>query len=74
MVNGCTEYVCAMADIYFEKDKVACAYCPMLETYARNQCRKTGEYLVGDTRYTRGRWCPLLVLGEDNFENRKEEE
>lgn len=56
--NGCTEYVTAIVDIGFEPDHVACQYCPLLETYSRNQCRRTGEYIL-DTRYTVGRWCPL---------------
>ena len=53
-----TDYEKRTVDIFFEPDHVACAYCPLLETYARNQCRRTGEYIV-DTRYTVGRWCPL---------------
>lgn len=53
-------YVKATADIFFEPEHVSCAYCPMLETYSRNQCRKTGEYIV-DTRHTVGRWCPLNI-------------
>lgn len=59
-------YVKASADIYFEKDHVACQYCPFLETYARNQCRRTGEYLI-DTRATVGYDCPL------KFEEGREE-
>jgi hypothetical protein len=38
----------------------------MLETYARNQCRRTGEYLV-DTR-GRGYYCPLVIQDEENKE------
>lgn len=58
MSNGCTEYVTMSCDIYFELGKVACRFCPLLETYARNQCRRTGEYIV-DPNVTVGRWCPL---------------
>ena len=57
MINGCLEYSVATVSIGFEKGKEICKYCPLLETYARDQCRKTGEYIV-DTR-GRGRWCPL---------------
>ena len=65
MVNGCTEYVHAQVDIYFEPDHVACAYCPALETYSRNTCRLSGEYII-DTR-TVGKWCKLNILsGEKN--------
>lgn len=62
-MSGVTDYVKAEVEIYFEKDHVACAYCPLLETYSRNQCRKTGEYII-DTRYTVGRWCPLKMKEE----------
>lgn len=62
--NGTTEYTHATVDIYFENDHVACAYCPLLETYARAMCRKTGEYIV-DTRFT-GRWCPLHIEETNN--------
>lgn len=65
MTNGTTEYVKATVEVFFEKEHVACTYCPLLETYSRNQCRRTGEYIV-DTRYTVGRWCPLQMKGEEN--------
>lgn len=53
-----SEYVRAAVDINFEPGEVCCKYCPLLETYSRNQCRRTGEYII-DTR-GRGRWCPLI--------------
>lgn len=59
-----SDYVRAKLDIYFEPDHVACQYCPCLETYSRNMCRKTGEYLV-DIQYTVGIWCPLVM--EENL-------
>ncbi len=65
MTNGVTEYVATTANIFFEPNHVACAYCPILETYARNQCRLTGEYII-DTRYTVGRYCPLIIKEVDN--------
>ena len=64
MTNGITEYVKATANIYFEPEHIACAYCPVLETYARAQCRLTGEYII-DTRYTVGRNCPVKFGGPD---------
>lgn len=64
MSRGCDKYAHATANIYFEAEHVACAYCPMLETYARNQCRMTGEYIV-DTRYTTGGRCPLDITLEE---------
>lgn len=60
-----TEYIEATCKIYFEPGHVACAYCPLLETYARNQCRRTGEYII-DTRYTTGRYCPLIIKEEND--------
>ena len=55
--SGVKYYTKANVDVFFPENRVACMYCPMLETYARNQCRRTGEYLV-DTR-TIGYSCPL---------------
>ena len=71
MTDGVLEYTEAHVSIFFEPGHVACAYCPLLETYARNMCRKTGEYII-DTRYTVGRWCPLEIVdkGEDAPKNK----
>lgn len=67
MTNGVTEYVETTVSIFFEKDHVACQFCPLLETYARNQCRRTGEYIL-DTRFTTGYYCPLKKK-EDSSDN-----
>ena len=64
--NGVSWYTEAQASIYFPEGKVCCDLCPLLETYARKQCRKTGEYLA-DTR-TIGYMCPLKFI-----ENKQEE-
>lgn len=64
MTNGTIEYAEATVSIYFEPEHIACTYCPLLETYSRNQCRRTGEYIV-DTRFTVGRYCPLRFGGTD---------
>lgn len=58
-MNQSTHYTHAKVDIFFTGDTVSCALCPLLETYARNMCRRTGEY-IADTR-GRGYWCPLEV-------------
>ena len=63
-MNGVTEYTEARVSIFFEKGHVSCMYCPLLETYSRNQCRKTGEYLL-DIKHTTGRWCPLEIEEDD---------
>ena len=59
MTNGTLKYTEATVSIFFEPEHVCCQFCPMLETYARNQCRRTGEYII-DTRVT-GRYCPLVI-------------
>lgn len=64
MINGVLEYTKATVDIFFEKDHVACQYCPLLETYSRNQCRRTGEYLL-DIKHTVGYYCPLVIEKEE---------
>lgn len=55
--SGVTHYQKSTVEIYFPEDHVCCDLCPLLETYARKQCRRTGEYLF-DTR-TIGFNCPL---------------
>ena len=55
-VDKCLTYVKRTVEITFSGE-VCCARCPLLETYARKQCRKTGEYIVDDR--TVGGWCPL---------------
>lgn len=60
LYSGVKWYTEAQATIYFPEDQISCKYCPALETYARNQCRLTGEYLA-DTR-TIGYNCPLKFI------------
>lgn len=60
--DGCREYVRATVDMYFEPEHVDCAHCPLLETYARKQCRRTGEYIIDDR--STGYYCPLQIDGE----------
>lgn len=62
--SGVKYYTKATVEVYFPENRVACMYCPMLETYARNQCRRTGEYLV-DTR-TIGYECPMRFEEREN--------
>lgn len=65
--SGVKYYTHATAPIHFPEDRVCCDYCPLLETYARKQCRLTGEYLA-DTR-TIGYSCPLNFKEESNGTN-----
>lgn len=62
MANGCKTYAKATVDIYFADARICCDLCPLMETYSRKQCRRTGEYLA-DTRGV-GLWCPLNVQEE----------
>lgn len=66
--NSCLWYVEATASIYFPEGHVCCDLCPLLETYARKQCRRTGEYLL-DTRVTVGYECPLKFKEGNNGTN-----
>lgn len=63
MENGVKFYTRARVNIYFPEGRVCCKFCPVLETYAREQCRLTGEYLA-DTRGV-GYMCPLKIDGEN---------
>jgi len=56
--SNCLSYVKRTVEIPFSGDTVCCARCPLLETYARKQCRKTGEYIIDDRIV--GGWCPLI--------------
>lgn len=65
MASEVLHYVGADVRIWFEADHVACKYCPLLETYSRNQCRRTGEYVININ--TIGYECPLdFAKGEDD--------
>lgn len=60
ITNGVSCYQKAVVDIYFPDGHVCCNLCPMLETYARKQCRRTGEYIL-DSRAV-GLNCPLQLV------------
>lgn len=64
--DGVREYAKCTVDIYFPEKEVKCMFCPLLETYSRNQCRRTGEY-IADTRGV-GMWCPLKMEESENGE------
>ena len=51
-MSGVSEYTVATVTVYFPKGHEKCALCPLLETYSRNQCRASGEYLI-DTKVPR---------------------
>ena len=56
--SSCLTYQKRWVDINFTGEDVRCSLCPLLETYARKQCRRTGEYILDDRAV--GRWCPLV--------------
>ena len=62
--NGVARYAAAQVTIFFPEDHVCCDLCPLLETYSRKQCRRTGEYLL-DTRATVGGECPLIIQNKE---------
>lgn len=61
--GGVSRYIKTSVDIYFPDGHMACNLCTLLETYSRNQCRRTGEYLM-DTRII-GAHCPLEIIDEE---------
>lgn len=61
--GGVSRYIKTSVKIYFPEGHMACNLCPLLETYSRNQCRRTGEYLM-DTRIV-GAHCPLEIIDEE---------
>lgn len=69
--NGCTKYSLAVAKLAFWDGPIRCEVCPCLETYARKQCRLTGEYLV-DTR-VKGYTCPLIEVEPEEFYERNDD-
>lgn len=67
-MDGVTKYLKATVDIFFPEGIARCSTCPMLETYARKQCRRTGEYITDD-RFV-GMYCPLdFEMEEDEGTN-----
>lgn len=65
--SSCIRYVTATAVLHFPEDEgVRCSLCPCQETYARKQCRLTGEYLADG--YLRGGFCPLIYKESEESE------
>lgn len=62
--SGVRYYTTATVEVSFPENRVCCAFCPLLETYARKQCRRTGEY-IADER-TIGYCCPLNFEDKEN--------
>lgn len=62
--RGVQYYTTTTVTIHFPEDRVCCQFCPLMETYARKQCRRTGEYIVDD-RYP-GYNCPLEIKETEN--------
>lgn len=64
--KGVLYYTKATVMISFPENMVCCQYCPLLETYARKQCRRTGEYIADDRGI--GGMCPLVFEEVKNDE------
>ena len=64
MAGGVPWYTETTVNIYFPEGHVCCDLCPLMETYSRKQCRRTGEYLL-DTRATTGYECPLIIKEQE---------
>lgn len=64
MANEVLHYIAATVDIHFEANHIACKYCPLLETYSRDQCRRTGEYILNT--HTIGYECPLYFGAKES--------
>jgi len=62
MKSGIAYYTTMTVEIHFPEDKVCCRFCPFLETYSRDQCRRTGEYILD--RNLIGYDCQLQPKGE----------
>lgn len=62
--NGVAKYQKSTVDIYFPAGHVCCDLCPLLETYTRKQCRRTGEYIL-DSGIS-GWYCPLKFEEEND--------
>lgn len=60
--SKCLRYTKATVDLFFPEGDVCCALCPLLETYSRFQCRRTGEYLLDKNGV--GFYCPLKLEEE----------
>lgn len=58
--EGVAWYTETAVSIYFPEGNICCDLCPLMETYARKQCRRTGEYLL-NTRDVVGYNCPLVI-------------
>ena len=57
MGNKVSCYKTGTVDIGFPNGEVCCDLCPLLETHARKQCRRTGEYILNSK--APGYFCPL---------------
>lgn len=51
--------------LFFPAGEITCDLCPLLETYSRRQCRRTGELLPN--WMVRGDYCPLELPDDMEF-------
>lgn len=60
-------YTEATVSIFFPDGEIKCALCPLLETYSRDQCRRTGEYIFD--RRSVGGFCPLNIKDQEESDD-----
>lgn len=53
-----TEYFEVKVKFCFDPEYIDCKHCPLLETYSREVCRLTGEFITNNKCV--GNWCPFL--------------
>ena len=63
--DGVRKYTTGTVEIHFPEGHVCCDLCPLMQTYSRKYCSRTGELLL-DSR-TIGWECPIQFK-EDNDE------
>lgn len=71
--GGVTKYHETIATIYFPEGHKCCDLCPLMETYARKQCRMTGEYLLETRNNIVGYHCPLIEIDNNDMEETNNE-
>ena len=67
LTSSCLSYEERWVNLTFPQGEVCCKYCALMETYARKQCRRTGEYLLNENDV--GYWCPLLKADNGEITN-----
>ena len=65
MANSCTEYNYYIVKITSYDGPIRCDNCPLMQTYSRKYCQRTGE-LIADSRNP-GFICPLIKITKEQW-------